>query len=112
MRRLQQLSHFKNPLPSDTPSNRLLLKQLFIYLNKICSQTAVKYVGIDTQKIENNFVRYYFQLKSGEIFELQMYFSHKGWSKANVFVRDEYRDLDLKQVNSFIKQLEKVCAGE
>lgn len=63
-------------------------------------------MGINTSKIANHFVRYYCRLKSGEIFELQMYFSHKGWSKANIYIRAEYQDEDIKQIDSFKQDLE------
>ncbi|MBD5091070.1 MAG: AAA family ATPase [Lactobacillus sp.] len=106
MRKLQKFSQFDSVSFGSIQGNKLLLEQLFIHLKVIFQKTGIKYMGIDTSKIANNFVRYYCQLKSGEIFELQMYFSHKGWSKANIYIRAEYQDEDIKQIDSFKQDLE------
>ncbi|MEY8293375.1 AAA family ATPase [Limosilactobacillus caviae] len=108
IRQLQQLSKFESVSFGSIHGNKVLLEQLFIHLKMIFQKTGIKYVGIDTAKVANNFVRYYCQLKSGERFELQMYFSHKGWSKANIYIRSEYQEEDLKQIDQFKQQLEKL----
>lgn len=106
MRQLQQFSQFESVSFGNEQGNRMLLNQLFQHLDLIFQQTGIKCMGIDTSNIANNFIRYYCRLSSGEVFEVQIYFSHKGWSKANIYVRDEYKDNDLKQLDQFKQQLE------